>query len=385
VSINNLDNFDEKWMRAALEWSWRGKGWTSPRPSVGCVLVRDGGIIGAGHTQKGNGNPHGEVMALRDAWKRDPMRGPRGATAYVTLEPCSHFGTTPPCCDALVREGIVRVVAGVLDPDPRVAGRGFNNLRRMGIEVEQTNLQKECFAAMDEFLFHIVQKRPFVTLKLASSLDGKIALPSGESQWISGIKSREHTHLLRHYSDAVLTGIGTVLNDDPTLSVRLEGRYKQPKRIVMDSLARLPLDAKIWENAPELIVAVSSEAPTTRVQALLKQGATVLEIGANSSGQLNWDELLALLYEREIISILVEGGPTVAGSALKAGIVNKVAQFVAPKIIGAGKSSITGFEVQTLAETPELQLVSHQNFENDILFEGYLAPLPLLFIEEAAN
>jgi diaminohydroxyphosphoribosylaminopyrimidine deaminase/5-amino-6-(5-phosphoribosylamino)uracil reductase len=385
VTTNNLDNLDEKWMRAALEWSWRGKGWTSPRPSVGCVLVRDGEIIGAGHTQRGNGNPHGEVMALRDAWKRNPRRGPRGATAYVTLEPCSHFGTTPPCCDALVREGIVRVVAGVLDPDPRVAGRGFSNLKKMGVEVEQTSLQKECFAAMDEFLFHIVQKRPFVTLKMASSLDGKIALPSGESQWISGSESRAYTHLLRHYSDAVLVGIGTVLSDDPTLSVRLEGLYKQPKRIVLDSQARLPLDANIWDNAPELIVAVSSEAPTNRVNDLVVQGATVLQIGADANGQLEWTELLDVLYKRDIISVLVEGGPTVAGSALSAGIVNKVAQFVAPKILGAGKNAISGFEVPNLAAAPELQLVSHQNFEDDILFEGYLAPLPLSFIEEAAN
>jgi len=221
---------DEKWMREALSWSWRGRGWTSPRPSVGAVLVRDGQILGGGHTQRGDGTPHAEVMALRAA--REAGFDVAGASAYVTMEPCSHFATTPPCSDALIEAGVARVVVGVLDPNPLVAGRGFTKMRAAGIEVVEGVLAAECARAQEDFLHHIVHRTPFVTLKSAVSLDGKIALNSGQSKWITNSQSRERSHLMRHHHDAVLVGIETVLADNPRLDVRLEGRFKQPARIV---------------------------------------------------------------------------------------------------------------------------------------------------------
>lgn len=365
---------DERWMREALSWSLRGKGWTSPRPSVGCVLVRDGQIIGGGHTQKGNGQPHAEVVALREAKLKSG--GARGATAYVTLEPCSHFATTPPCSDALIEAGIARVVAGVLDPNPAVAGQGFKKLRAAGVEVVPGVLAADCARAMDEFLFSIVRRTPFVCLKSAVSLDGKIALPNGQSKWITNAQSRAHAHLLRHYADAVVVGIETVLQDDPSLSVRLDERATQPIRVVLDSSARLPLDAKIWQDAPALLVAVSPEAPRERLEKLRSLGATIIEIERDERGLLAWQPFLEDLARREIVSLLIEGGARVAGSALKAGVVDKVAWFVAPMFIGEGKSALAGFEVQNLSEAPRLSLVQTRVLEGDVLVEGYLKAIP---------
>ena len=363
-----MQTTDEKWMRAALDWSFRGKGHTSPRPSVGCVIVKNDLILGGGHTQRGNGNPHAEVMALREAAKKGDVAG---ATAYVTLEPCSHFATTPPCCDALISHKIARVVAGVVDPNPLVAGNGFLKLRAAGVEVVQGVLADDCFRAQDEFLVSIVQKRPFVTLKAAVSLDGKIARPDGQSKWISGPQSREEAHLLRAWSDAVLVGIETVLCDNPTLDVRLKGDWPQPKRIVLDSRARLPLDAKIWHNAPELLVFVASTAEKSRVDALKARGATVIEAPHGQNG-LDWDFIGAQLYARDCISLLIEGGARVAGSALQAKIVHKIAFFVAPLLIGEGKSALSGFQTSDLSLAPRLQLVRSRVFGVDTLIDGYL-------------
>lgn len=364
---------DERYMREALKWSWRGKGWTSPRPSVGCVLVRDGRIIGGGHTEKGNGRPHAEVVALREANRHGNARG---ATAYVTLEPCSHYATTPPCSAALIDNGIKRVVAGVLDPNPAVAGRGFRMMREAGIEVVEGVLSAECARAMDEFLFFIGRKTPFVCLKSAVSLDGKIALPSGESKWITGPLARAQAHKLRHYADAVLVGIETVLQDDPNLSVRLDEPATQPHRIVLDSHARLPLNARIWEDAPALLVAVAPEAPHARIEALQSRGATVIECQRDADGHLAWQPLLEDLGRREIMSLLIEGGARVAGSALRAGIVDKVAWFVAPLLMGQGKSALGDFEVERLREAPRLSLVETRAVGTDVLVEGYLKPIP---------
>ena len=361
---------DEKWMREALKWSYRGKGWTSPRPSVGAVIVKDGQILGGGHTQTGDGTPHAEVMALRQA--SEAGRDLRGACAYVTLEPCSHFATTPPCTQALIEAGIARVVTGVIDPNPLVAGRGFAQLRTAGIEVVEGDLERECARAQDDFLHHITRKTPFVTLKSAVSLDGKIALQNGQSKWISGEKSRQRAHLLRHYHDAVLVGIETVLMDDPRLDVRLEGRWKQPKRIVLDSQGRLPHGARIWDDAPQLIVATSGASPEA-VGNLREKGATVLEIEADAREQIAWKPLLDALYAAGIYSVLIEGGSRVAGSALSAGVVQKAAFFVAPLLIGEGKSALSGFEIEDLRAAPRLRDVVIEPLGSDVYIEGNLA------------
>jgi len=365
-------------MREALAWSARGKGWTSPRPSVGCILVRDGQIIGGGHTQKGNGNPHAEVMALREAAKHGDAKG---ATAYVTLEPCSHYATTPPCTLALMDAGIIRVVAGVTDPNPAVAGRGFNQLREAGVEVTEGVLAPDCARAMDEFLFSIVRKTPFVCLKSATSLDGKIALASGESKWITGPDARAYGHRLRHFADAIVVGIETVLADDPQLSVRLEERATQPIRIVLDSRARLPLEARVWQDAPALIVAVSNEASPERLDQFRSRGATVIECPRDERG-LSWPFLLQELATRGIVSLLIEGGGRVAGSALSAGVVDKVAWFLAPMLIGDGKAALNGFSVPSLQSVPRLKLPRSTALGDDILVEGYLRDVPGMPIAE---
>jgi len=364
---------DEFWMRAALEWSARGRGWTSPRPSVGSVLVREGRILGGGHTQPGDGQPHAEVMALRAALAADPERGARGATAYATLEPCSHWGTTPPCCDALIAAGVVRVVAGVVDPNPLIAGRGFKLLREAGIEVRTGVLEDDCFRAHDDFLKTIVQHTPFVTLKSAVSLDGKIALPDGSSQWITGEESRARAHRARHEHDAVLVGIGTVLADDPALSVRLEGRWKQPVRVVLDSRARLPVNARLFEGEARVIVFVSeSEAPEAAVLALKARGAKVLVIPKAFPESERWSWMLGALFDNGIQSVLIEGGAAVAGSALRSGVVDKLLFFVAPMIIGKGIPAVKGFQVPKLDLAPRLERVKLEQLGTDVLVSGYI-------------
>ena len=357
---------DEKWMTAAIEQGLRGKGWTLPRPSVGCVIVREGQIIGAGFTQSGDGAPHAEVMAIRDAWRRDPIRGARGATVYTTLEPCAHWGTTPPCCDLLIRENVKRVAVGLVDPDPRVAGRGLRRIADAGIPVEVGTLADECFASLDDFLFSVVEKRPFVTLKSALSLDGNIALANGESKWITGPLARTQAHVLRHQSDAVLVGIGTVEADDPQLSVRLDGHWKQPKRIVLDGEARLPLDAKIWRDAPALIVVCRENAPRENIEKLRARGAQVWPLGAD------WAAITRELWRHQIYSVLIEGGARVAASAFGAGVVDKVALFIAPVLMGEGRRLLPGVKWDSMNDVTRLERVRVSRLGNDTLVEGYL-------------
>ncbi len=364
----NSGSDDKKWMAEALKWSYRGKGFTSPRPSVGAVIVGNGQILGGGHTQTGDGTPHAEVMALRQA--RQNGHDTRGACAFVTLEPCSHFATTPPCTRALIEAGITRVVTGVIDPNPLVAGRGFALLRAAGIEVVEGVLQAECARAQDDFLHHITRQTPFVTLKSAVSLDGKIALKNGQSKWISGPASRERAHLLRHYHDAVLVGIETVLADNPRLDVRLNGDFKQPARIVLDSTGRLPLDARIWDAAPRIFVATCQAAPQ-KMKELSDRGATVLQFEPDARGHIAWKLLLDALYAAGIYSVLIEGGARVAGSAIGAGIVQKAAFFVAPLLIGEGKSALEGFEIADLNQAPRLRDVVIERLGDDVLVEGY--------------
>ena len=387
---------DEKWMRAAVEVALQGKGWTSPRPSVGCVLVRDGQIIGAGHTQRGDGQPHAEVMAVRGCWRQNPTRGARGATCYTTLEPCAHWGTTPPCCDMLVREQIARVVVGVVDPDPRVAGRGLRRMSEAGLSIEVGVLSDECFASLDEFLYGVVGKRPFVTLKSALSLDGNIALSNGQSKWITGATARAKAHQLRHFHDAILVGIGTVLADDPQLSVRLNGdemlgaapasepnqarrleegaspapsRYKQPVRIVLDNNARTPLSAKLWNQAPAVIIVCRADAPAEKVRQLEQRGARVWPLAGD------WAALMQRLWREQIYSVLIEGGARVAASAFEAGVIDKVALFVAPILMGEGQRLLPGVAFASMQDAPRLERVTISRLGVDTLIEGYLREL----------
>jgi diaminohydroxyphosphoribosylaminopyrimidine deaminase/5-amino-6-(5-phosphoribosylamino)uracil reductase len=365
---------DEDGMRAALAWSARGRGTTSPRPSVGSVIVRDGEILGGGHTQPGDGNPHAEIMALRAV--REAGFDATGATAYVTLEPCSHFGTTPPCTHALREAGIARVVCGVRDPNWEINGRGFQFLREAGIEVVESVLERECARAQDHFLTHIYYGRPFVTIKLAATLDGRIAARDGTSQWITGESARAHVHALRADHDAVLCGVETVLQDDARLSVRGIENTKQPLRVVLDSDARLgAFGGAIFSEATPLLVAVGKGIDKRAKENIEKRGGSTVEIDRTLHG-LDLAHLLAELRARKVFSVLIEGGARVATSFLRAGLCDKIEWFASPVLLGSGRSALEDFGIGTLANAPRLRDVQIQTFQNDVLLSGYTRPLP---------
>jgi len=313
-------------MRRALALAARGKCTTQPNPRVGCVLVRDGVIVGEGWHQRA-GEPHAEVHALRMAGDRA-----RGADAYVTLEPCAHHGRTPPCADALVRAGVGRVFAAVGDPFEQVAGAGFAKLRAAGIACESGLLEAEARELSRGFLSRIERQRPFVTLKLAMSLDGRTAMASGESRWITGDAARADVHRLRAEAGAVLTSSDTVLADDPVLSVRIseadaEG-WRQPDRIVLDSRARVPATAKIWNGAARRfwLTACPADAP---------DGVEAAVLPRTADGHVALPAALAFLAAREVNELLVECGPRLAGAFLRAGLVDELVVYAAPKLLGS--------------------------------------------------
>lgn len=370
--MNNND--DRKWMEVALQWAAKGKGWNSPRPSVGCAIVKDGQLIGAGHTQRGDGNPHAEVMALRDAARQH--KSTFGATAYVTLEPCSHYATTPPCSKSLIEAGITRVVAGVCDPNPAVNGRGYTQMREAGIEVVTNFMALECARHDEHFLKQISTESPFVTLKTAVSLDGKIALKDGTSQWITGEAARERAHYLRHCHDAVLIGSGTALADNPQLSVRLEGKYKQPARVVIDSKGALSPELKLFDKSTfdvPVYVATTARMTEEKRSALEQRGAKVLLLPENEN-HIDLKVLLKELYSQGIYSILAEGGSLLSGALLREQLVDKVVCFVAPIIIGEGISMTTGLEINSLEDALRLQDVQTAIYDEDVEISGYLEP-----------
>lgn len=357
---------DEIFMREALRIAKNAEGRTSPNPMVGAVVVKDGKIIAEGwHRQAGT--PHAEVHALNMAGELA-----RGATLYVTLEPCSHFGRTPPCVNKIIESGIKRVVAAMKDPNPKVSGRGFEMLKNAGIEVEIGVLEAESRALNEIFLKFITKKLPFVTLKFASSLDGKIATFSGESQWISCEQSRKFAHHLRDINDAILVGIGTVLADNPSLTTRLvEG--KNPVRVIIDSNARIPLNSKVvTDKSARTIVAVTENAPAEKISALKSHDVEIIFCGGEKRVDLKI--LMQKLAEREITSVLVEGGGTIHFSMLKNGLVDKIMAFIAPKIIGGANSltSVAGIGFEKLAEAVEIKNFTAEKIGEDILLSGYI-------------
>ena len=317
-------------MRAALALARRGWGNTWPNPAVGCVLVRDGRVVGRGTTRPG-GRPHAEAEALAMAGD-----AARGATAYVTLEPCSHHGRTPPCADALIAAGIVRVVIGCEDPYPQVNGAGIARLRGAGLEVVTGVLRAEAEAVHEGFLTRIRQGRPMVTLKLASTLDGRIAAKDGRSQWITGPEARRAAHALRGQHDAVLAGVGTVLADDPELTCRIPGFRRVPDlRVVVDSHLRTRLTAKLIATArtvPTWLLHRTGADPGRR-EAMLGAGVRLFEVPAAEPG-IDLAAGLRALAEAGLTRVLVEGGAQVAGALLRAGLVDRIAWFHAPSVMG---------------------------------------------------
>ena len=357
---------NENFMREALRIARNAEGRTSPNPLVGCVVVRDGKIIAEGWHRKA-GTPHAEIHALNMAGELA-----RGATLYVTLEPCSHFGRTPPCARAIVDAGIKKVFAAMTDPNPKVAGRGVEILRSAGIEVEVGLLEDEARRLNEVFLKFITERSPFVTLKFACSLDGKIATVGGQSQWISCEASRKFSHHLRDVNDGILVGVGTVLADNPSLTTRLvEG--KNPVRIVVDSNARTPLDAKVvMDGQSKTFVAVTTNAPPEKISALKNRGVEIITAG--DGARVDLKILMRELADREITSVLVDGGGTINFAMLNAGLVDKIFAFVAPKIIG-GKNALTavaGDGFLKLTDAVELTNFSAEKIGDDILLSGYV-------------
>ncbi len=357
---------DRTHMRAALSLAQRGLGATWPNPSVGCVIVSDGVVVGRGRTADG-GRPHAEARALRMAGERA-----RGATAYVTLEPCSHHGQTAPCASALVEAGIARCVVAVGDPDPRVSGAGLERLRAAGIAVE-TGLEAAAASALVAgFVMRTTGRRPLVTLKLASTLDGRIATAGGESRWITGAPARRAAHAMRGEHDAVMVGIGTVLADDPELSCRIDGFAGRPGvRVVADGALRSPLGSRLVAGAAEAPCWIlhRADAEPARRAALAAAGVRCLSVPAEPSGQsVDPAAALVALGAAGLTSVLVEGGARLAASLLRAGLVDRLAWFHAPALLGAAATAaVQALGVTTLAEMPRFARRATQGLGADVL------------------
>ena len=354
-------------MRRAIELSRLGVGRTSPNPAVGAVVVRGDAVVGEGYHRRA-GEPHAEALALRNAGD-----AARGADIYVTLEPCCHQGRTPPCTQAIIEAGIARVFYACPDPDPRCAGGGHAALQAAGIEVQGGVLAREAVAVNEAYLRHKRTGLPLVTLKLAMSLDGKVATRTGDSRWISGEQSRRLVHRMRDRHDAVMVGVGTVLADDPALTTRDVPGGRDALRVICDTQARTPPGARaIAQNSDAgCIVAVGEGAPPERLGALREAGAEVLELPCDGE-RLNLRALMSALAERNVMSVLIEGGGGLAWGALQAGLVDKVALFYAPIIIGGegAVSGVGGAGVETVAEALRLSEVSWEPVGEDLLVRG---------------
>lgn len=361
---NSCTEDEKRYMRRAIELAERGRGFTSPNPLVGAVIVKNGAVIGEGwHALCGE--PHAEREALAHC-----TESPRGATLYVTLEPCCHFGRTPPCTDAIIEAGISRVVIGSRDPNPKVSGKGAVILHSQGIKVDKDFLREECDALNPVFFHYITKKRPYVALKYAMTMDGKIAAVSGESKWVTGEEARAHTHTLRHRYRGILAGIGTVLADDPLLNCRMPGG-RSPVRIICDSHLRLPLGSQICKTADtyETIVAYV-DGVTRKADALKGRGIRLLQI-PEQDGHVSLPLLMKRLAELEIDSVLAEGGGNIHYSLLADGLAQKLYAYIAPKIFGgaSAKTPVGGKGVYLPEDAFLLKQTALQAFGQDILLE----------------
>jgi diaminohydroxyphosphoribosylaminopyrimidine deaminase / 5-amino-6-(5-phosphoribosylamino)uracil reductase len=356
---------DRDAMRAALALARRGLGAVWPNPAVGCVIVNDGRVVGRGWTQPG-GRPHGETEALRRAGE-----AARGAVAHVSLEPCCHWGRTPPCVDALVSAGVRRVVVALEDPDPRVAGEGLRRLRAAGLDVEVGLCADEAAEVNAGFLSRLRLGRPLVTLKLATSLDGRLATASGESQWITGPPARERAHALRASHDAIMVGTGTVVADDPQLTCRLPGLGRRsPVRVLIDRHLRIPPASRVVADArrvPTWVLTLRTSDPGRRAT-FLASGVTLIDVDDGCSGQIDLAAALGALGERGITRLLVEGGARLAAAFIRARLIDRLAWAHAPMVIGGdGIPAIAGFDLAALADAPAFARRSTETIGDDVL------------------
>lgn len=360
---------DERFMWMALDLARQGRGKTSPNPMVGAVVVRDGEVVAAGYHQAAGG-PHAEIIALRKAGP-----GARDASLYVNLEPCWHRGRTGPCTEAIIRSGVRKVIAAMEDPNPLVSGKGFQQLEAAGIEIRRGVLEEKARRLNEAFIKHITTGVPFVMIKAAMTMDGKIATRTGGSQWITGEKARQFVHRLRDQSDAVVAGIETVLSDNPRLTTRLDNAPgRDPLRVVVDSRARLPLDARVINPASRagVLLAVTEQASRDKLAALREKGVELLPLPSRD-GRVDLAALLRELGKRGLTSVLVEGGGTLNYSFLEAGQADKLFLFIAPLIFGGRKSPTPfgGEGIDTVEKAWTVEHLEFKQFERDMLIIGY--------------
>ena len=357
--------FDERHMAVSLELARRGLGRVWPNPAVGCVVVRESRVVGRGWTQPG-GRPHAETEALDRA-----AQWAQGATAYVNLEPCAHEGKTRPCVDALVRSGIARCVVALEDPDPRVSGRGIAQMRQAGLVVRLGILANQARELNEGFFSRINRNRPTVTLKFATTLDGFVATSRGESQWITGALARQRGHLMRAEHDAVMVGIGTAIADNPALTCRLYGMTESsPVRIILDSNLRLPLTSKLVVTASEYQTWIVTKASCgeDRRAPFEEHGVQILEVDTEADGSLSMEQTMNALGQRGITRLLVEGGPTISGSLVRSGLVDRIAWFRAPTLLGGDGVKVTvPFGTDNLADAVAFRRVCSQAVGEDML------------------
>lgn len=361
---------DAKFMGRALEIAAKGSGYTNPNPLVGAVIVKEGRIIGEGYHEVYGGN-HAEVNAINNA-----VEDVKGSTMYVTLEPCSHYGKTPPCAKALVEKGIKKVVIGLKDPNPLVSGKGIEILKSNGIEVVVGVLEDQGKKLNEIFLKYITTKTPFCVMKTAMTLDGKIAATTGDSKWITGEISRKYVHNLRHKLSGIMIGVGTVIADDPLLTTRVDFiGGKDPTRIIIDSSGRMPLEAKVLnlKSNAKTIIATTEKAHKDKIRALEEKGAEIIITSIKNNG-VDLRELMKKIGEMNIDSILLEGGSKINYSALEAGIVDKVNAFISPKIVGGdtAKTPVGGEGKKYMKDAILLKDTEIHHFGDDIMVEGYV-------------
>lgn len=368
---------EEKYMRRAIELAKKGSGHVNPNPLVGAVIVRDGEIIGEGYHEC-YGQLHAERNAIANAKKRGNSL--EGSTIYVTLEPCCHYGKTPPCTEAIIEEKIARVVVGSDDPNPLVSGKGFQMLREKGIEVISHFLKEECDAMNHVFFHYIRTGTPYVAMKYAMTMDGKIACYTGDSKWVTGEESRAHVQTLRNHYKGIMAGIGTVLADDPMLNCRIEGG-RDPIRIIADSHLRIPMDSQLVRTAGQqpLIVACLPDADEEKAAQLQEKGVEVLRIPGVTTADITEEQkevislpvLMKELGARKIDGILLEGGGQLNESALQAGIVDRIYCYIAPKIFGGAqaKTPVEGQGLTRAADAWQFNRIGMQEFGQDILLE----------------